>query len=152
MRHVASLIHAVEREIGRPIIAAHQAGALAAKLLRLRDGVEPEHFKRICREFHARVRSAGLDDVLQRELTYATRLASAPGQLAYEELHKLLALCDEVYSLQLLGFSAPDALRVDFESSVRSRFEQQREAARMAAKDRVEEWKKGWWWYATLLA
>lgn len=102
-------------------------------------------------QFNTVVHSAGLLDLVARQMNYALRIAEADGELVYEELHKLLSLCDSVHGLAALGLPVDRQLQSRFENGVRTRLNRQVRAARMAAQDRVAEWSRLMWWYSELL-
>jgi hypothetical protein len=96
----------------------------------------------------ARVMSKPEGELLANQTRYASRLASAPGKLIYEEIHKLFSLLDEVHALRATGHSADEALLQQMNVDVRARFAAQREEVRLVAEDRVEDWNRSFWWYA----
>jgi hypothetical protein len=101
--------------------------------------------------FHRVVRDAGLEDLLNHQLGYAIRVADAPGDLSYEEMHKLFSLADEIHALRELGFEADDSLVGRFEETLRRRFASQPRETRVAAQQNVEPWNQPLWWYAAAL-
>jgi len=89
-----------------------------------------------------------LTDVLERQLEYACTLATAPRILLFEEMYKLVGLCDEVHALRWLGYEADRELISQFETAVRARFAAERRTAHMAAQHMVQAWNRPLWWYA----
>ena len=95
--------------------------------------------------FDAAVHAAGFDDLASTQAAYARRLAEAPGQLAYEEMHKLFSLVAELHALERLGYS-PAVNSVDeLREGLRARFAEQRRVARMVAEDRVQDGLRNLW-------
>ena len=87
-------------------------------------------------------------DLLQHQMDYAKRIADSEGELEYEDMFKLLSLCDEIYGLEKLGLTVPLKQRIAFEESVRKCFALNKHTARFAAEDLVEDWKRDLWWYS----
>jgi hypothetical protein len=87
-------------------------------------------------------------EMLPSRIRYASRLASPPGELIYEEMHKLFSLLDDVYALRATGYSADQAALQQMDADVRARFAAQPEMARLVAEDRVKGWNRSCWWYA----
>jgi hypothetical protein len=88
------------------------------------------------------------NDSLEQQARYASRLASAPGNLIYEEMHKLFSLLDDVHALRAAGHSADAVLLQQMDADARARFAAQRKMARLVAEDRAEEPNRSLWWYA----
>lgn len=83
------------------------------------------------------------DRLLSDSMRYATRLSAFPGDLSYEELHKLYSLCETVEALQALGFLvAKRAAEMEFKKSLSERLARDRNAAILVAEDRSESGKK----------
>ena len=145
------LIREVEDELARPMRLPYQASSIALLLHELSSVyrlADDERVVALRRRFHAALEQAALPDILANQLEYASRLASAPGPLIYEEMHKLFGLCDEIHALQSQGFHA-DGKRVrQFEDDVRRRFAAQPNEARLAAQYNVKDWNRSLWWYA----
>jgi hypothetical protein len=90
-------------------------------------------------------------EMLPSQVRYVSRLASAPGELIYEEMHKLFSLLDEVYALRAMGYSTAEAALQQMDTDVRARFAAQDEMARLVAEDKVKGWNRSCWWYANRL-
>ncbi len=139
--------------LDRPVTLAHQASAIAISLFHLQRS-EPGDDTRVVelmRVFRQRLEEAGLGNILERQLKYASTLAVSPGRLSYEELSKLLSLCDEIHAMKSLGFYANKDMVDQFESAVRQRFVLQLADARLAAQDRVDDLSAHKWWYSMLI-
>lgn len=141
------LVAALQREIRLP----YQAAALGYQLFSYFRVCPDDAAGLIC-EFHARLQLSGMSDVREQQMRYAAHLAAAPRLLEYEEMHKLLSLCDEIEALGALGLSASEHMKDEFENAVRERFHREPGKARMAAEDRVENWNRRFWWYAETLS
>lgn len=145
------LIQEADEELARPLRLPYQASAIAMVLFELSNVHELADDDRVValrQRFHDAVEQAELPDVLANQLEYASRLASAPGPLIYEEMHKLFALCDEIHALRSQGFRADDALVRQFEDDVRRRFAAQPQQAKLAAQHNLRDWNRSLWWYA----
>ena len=94
----------------------------------------------------------GMKDLISTQAAYAKRLASSPGPLLYEEMHKLFSLCDEIRALRYLGLTLTISECEDLEAAIRERFSIERGKAKLVAEDRVERWNREWWWYAENLS
>jgi hypothetical protein len=143
VRSVAALrsdVHAAARY--------HQVGALAAEIFAL-PAHDPDAVA-LRRELADVARASGLGDVADHQAAYAVRLARSPGDLIYEEMHKLLSLASETHALQGLGFPLSDGRREEMEAALRHRFSAQQRVARMAAEDKVDEANRHLWWFAEL--
>jgi hypothetical protein len=142
------ILERVERAMTRPLQLPHQAAAVAIDLFRLGARGDDPHIATLSERFRARLRDAGLHDVLDEQLRYAIRLASDGGALAYEEMHKLFSLCDAIHAMQWLGLSPSSGLAEVLETSARDRFARQPRDAGLVAEDRAEDWNRSLWWYA----
>ena len=90
--------------------------------------------------FMERAHAFGEDSaVLVNQMEYAIRLAETDCELLYEELHKLLSLCDDVFVLEAFGMRADASLKAQFESVVAERLlRRPRQAAAMGQGCTVE--------------
>jgi hypothetical protein len=145
----ASAIRAIEESLQSDVRLPHQAASIALDIfmLMVRLGASDPEAQALRSRFHALLSSRGMEDLLENQVEYAMRLAQAEGALEYEEMHKLLSLCDRIYQLEFLGLSFEAALRARYEQAVRDRFRRERNVAHMTAQDRVEDWNKDKWWY-----
>jgi hypothetical protein len=148
---VDRLIRDVRRALSGPIGMPGQAAVVAEKLFLLAEvhglAADPVVLE-LLDAFDDALDSADLTDVLEHQLRYARRLANAPRTLLYEEMHKLVGLCDEVHALRRLGYQADQELISQFEADVRARFAAERGKANMAAVHLVQTWSRPLWWYA----
>lgn len=148
---VDRLVRDARQALSRPITVPGQAAAIAKNLFVLSEvhgrAADPVVVELLA-AFRAALRDADLADVLERQLRYGATLAGATGPLLYEEMHKLVSLCDAVHALRRLGFSADPALISQFEAAVRARFAAERGMANMAAVHLVQAWSRSLWWYA----
>jgi hypothetical protein len=97
--------------------------------------------------FHAEF-SAVEPQLLTNQARYASRLASAPGELLFEEMSKLFSLLEEIYALRTMGYHADASLLQQMDDDVRARFAAQRKLAQVAAQSGVQEWSRSLWFYA----
>jgi hypothetical protein len=150
------LIASAKTALLYPAQHASDAAALCGTLDDLVHGLglghEPEVQELVVR-FMERAHAFGEDSaVLVNQMEYAIRLAEADCELLYEELHKLLSLCDDVFVLEVFGMRADASLKAQFDSVVAERLlRRPRQAAAMAAGDKVVAWKRERWWYAELV-
>ncbi len=86
-------------------------------------------------------------NLLYRNVEYAVRLAEHPGELMYEEMCKLMSLCDNIFALEYLGFEFDKPLKLKFESSIANKLNKEKKIAKYAKETMVEEWSKDFWWY-----
>ncbi|WP_339683443.1 hypothetical protein [Gimesia maris] len=86
-------------------------------------------------------------DVLQRRIEYAIKLASAERDLLYEEMLKLFYLCDEIESLITLGLEVTQSEKNSLDQALKERFVKERRCARIIANQNCEPWNSQWWWY-----
>lgn len=145
------LIREAQQALARPVTRPYQASAIAVKLFLLSEvhGLRgDERLVHLVQNFEQALHRAGLEDVLVHQLRYASDLSKAPGVLQYEEIHKLLSLCDEIHALRSLGHIAAEELLQGFVTNVRARFARQRKQATLAAEDKAEDWNRQFWWYA----
>ncbi|MCG3192159.1 MAG: hypothetical protein DIJKHBIC_01395 [Thermoanaerobaculia bacterium] len=91
-------------------------------------------------------------NLASRQVAYAARLARYPGELLYEEMHKLFSLSDEVESMLELDMSLTLDEKQDWLSAIRERLEREPEKARLVAEDTAKGWNADWWWHSTLPA
>jgi len=118
-------------------------------LLMLQDpGRTDSDITSVAEGFQSYVRGYGQEEALQNQIRYAIRLATAKGDLLYEEMHKLFSLCDEIEGLRRLGFSVDEKTYTEFIEAARLRFRKEARKARLAAEHNVDEWNRDCWWYA----
>ncbi len=117
-------------------------------LLRSNGGQDQVEVRRLVARFMDSLPVWGMEDVLANQVEYARRLASAPGELLYEEMHKLFSLCDDVRALRELGLTIGAKELEEMEAALRARFSAEPRHARQVAEDAVEDWNRDWWWYA----
>jgi hypothetical protein len=148
---VDRLVHNARQALSRPITMPGQAAAVAEELFLLAQvhglATDPVVLDLLA-TFDAALHSADMADVLEHRLRYACTLANAPGILLYEEMYKLVGLCDEVHALRSLGYHADQGLISHFEADVRARFAAERGTANLAAQHLVGPWNRSLWWYA----
>lgn len=156
MQSREKLIAIAKTTLLHPVQRASDAAALCGTLDDLVHGLglghEPEVQELVVR-FMERAHAFREDSaVLVNQMEYAIRLAEADCELLYEELHKLLSLCDDVFVLEAFGMRADASLQAQFDSVVAERLlRRPRQAAAMAAGDKVAPWKLERWWYAELV-
>jgi hypothetical protein len=151
MRTADDLIEEMQHALGRPLRLPGDAASIALNVFLLTQvhglAANPR-VRDLAARLDAAIREANLEEVLSNQLRYAIRLGMAPGRLIWEEMDKLLSVCDEIHALHALGFTASDQLQAEFEISVRKRFTSQRAEARIAAGQSVETWNRTMWWFA----
>ena len=155
MIEVNSLSESIYIRLQGVIRLPHQASTIAYDLFILLYKLEqPANFRDqdLVSVFRNKLTSCGLDDLLVRQVMYAIRIADSGGELLYEEMHKLFSLCDEIQALDYLGFELDGSLRIQYEKSIRLRFEREKTKAKMVAEDTVEKWKEEFWWYKNNLS
>lgn len=90
-------------------------------------------------------------DVLAQEFEYAISLALADGDLVFEEMCKLYALCETTVALSRLGLSCDAGLTAALPRALRVRIGRQRGVANAAAETTRRGWSKDFWCYDPLL-
>lgn len=151
MATIDELLDATGRELSRPLRLPHQAATVAMNLFLLTQVhglAEDPRVTALQDRFHEALGDRSLDTVLADQLDYASRLATAPGPLLYEEMHKLFSLADEIHALRGLGGVADDVRLRRFDSELRIRLAAQAGPAHLVAEDRAEDWNRDLWWYA----
>jgi hypothetical protein len=150
-RRADALLCETAAALTRPLNLPAQCVAVASNLFLLVQvhglGQDPR-VRGLQEQFRAIADTGPCQDLLSHQLRYGSRLASAPGQLLYEELHKLFSLADDVHALRALGFSADQSLVERFAADLRARFAAQPWPARLVAQDRAQDWNRSLWWYA----
>jgi hypothetical protein len=149
------LVHATAALLSGTIMRSDQCLELATNLYLLEHvhgRARDPRVEEIHRMFRRATVDGGCAGVLDEQLRYGSRLASAPGSLEYEELHKLLSIADHVEELRALGLEASAPAIARFEADLRIRLGGQAEQARLVAEDRAEDWNRTRWWYAENLA
>jgi hypothetical protein len=155
MNNVDDLISETQSLLGRPFRRPGQASAAAMNLFLLSQvhhlGGDPRVVE-LQERFAEALGDLSPEDVLTTQIRYASGLASAPGALLYEEMHKLFSLADEIYALRGLGYVADRELLSQLEIDLRARFADQPRPAHLVAEDKVEDWNHQLWWYAENLS
>jgi hypothetical protein len=144
----------VKAALAQPLKLHYQASSIALDLYLLRavqGFANDAEVKELVARFRDLVHTAGLDDLLANQIRYAVRIAAADGQLLYEEIDKLMSLCDEIHALRGLGFFADEQSVEHFEAAVRARLRAQPKEARIVAEHQARDWNRSLWWYAESL-
>lgn len=136
--------------LSRPIKLPAEAANVVFNIFLLSEiyhlGDDPR-VRRLREEFHDAY--GGKEDALLPDVVRsASRLARAPRDLIYEEMHLLLSDLDVIHALRAMGYSVDESLLREMEADVRKRFSAQRRAARLAAGDKAKDWNRGFWWYS----
>jgi hypothetical protein len=87
-----------------------------------------------------------LNNLLEENIKYAIRLIEYPGKLEYEEMHKLISLCDENFALKELGLFIDNSIFLEFEKKLKNKILSER-ILFSVINEKFEEWKKDIWWY-----
>ncbi|MEM7105929.1 MAG: hypothetical protein AAF502_22530 [Bacteroidota bacterium] len=144
------LIKSVEKRMNGMVKLPHNASTIAYELFVLsycfKQENDPE-VKMLREVFLEKLKDWAFNDLLKRQVNYAIKLATANGRLEYEEMHKLLSLCDEIHALEYFGLYFDPILKQEYEEAVRNRFSNEKLKAKMTAIDKVEDWQKQFWWY-----
>lgn len=144
------LVQSIKERLDEEVRLPYQATDIAYDLFLLmqkKENSSGSQIRELVSVFLHKLYDWGLDDVLKRQVEYAIRIAESDDELEYEEMHKLLSLCDEIYALEYLGLNIEDKIKQYYECAVRNRFHRERKKAKLAAQDKAEEWKKEFWWY-----
>jgi len=150
MRDKDTLLNSVQKKLEGTVRLPHQACVigyelfLLAYLLKL--DKDPQ-VNNLISTFTYRLPTWGLKELLNRQVNYAIRIAESEYNLEYEEMHKLLSLCDEIYALEYIGLNFDENLKNHYEESIRKRFSKQREKAKIVTEDKAEDWQRELWWY-----
>jgi hypothetical protein len=137
--------------LSQPVRLPYQASAIVKLLFLLSSVYHLENDPGVAElgEAFSAAYDAGLrDELLANQVRYASRLATAPGKLIYEEMFKLFSLLEEIHALRVMGYAVDESLLQQMEADVRARFSEQRKLAQLIAEDGVKEWNRSLWWYA----
>jgi len=147
-----SAIAAIETLIEGEVHSPHDAAEIASNIFALlsRFGAEDPEVRQLASKFVARLSEWGLEDLLEQRVEYAMRLADSAGDLEFEEMHKLLSLCDDVFELESIGLRLTPALRRAYENAVRDRFRRQPNVAHFSAQHRTHGHTDQWWYTEAL--
>jgi hypothetical protein len=91
-------------------------------------------------------------DLATTQMNYAINLATAKGDLLYEEMHKLFSLRNEIFALEEMGFSCNESLKKDVDNALMYRFKKEPQKAKMVAEDKLKDWNCDLWWYKNNLS
>jgi hypothetical protein len=144
------LIDSVEERLDAEVRLPHQACSIAYDIFTLmfkHELSDDKNVQKLASKFISLLPEWELEDLIVRQAQYAQRIANYDGVLEYEEMHKLLSLCDEIHSLEYLGLNFNEKLRQEFEESIRTRFEREKRKFKLVAEDKIEDWKQHFWWY-----
>jgi hypothetical protein len=150
VEHIDELISRTSFVLSRPITLPGQASEIVFKIFLLSQIyhlADDPRVRGLLEIFHDTYGSQE-DELLPSRVRYASRLACAPGELIYEEMHLLFSLLDQIHALQAMGYSVDESLLQQMGAEVRKRFSAQRKMARLAAEDSAEEWNLPLWWYS----
>lgn len=139
----------IRAAIARGARLPHQAVSIAMDLFFLirAFGSKEPLVDDLVQSFFVSLSGWGMEDLLATQIDYARTLAAAPGELEYEEMHKLFSICDEIQAMREIGLSIEDSELEDLATVLRSRFLSEARKARLVAEDKAEEWNREWWWY-----
>jgi len=118
------------------------------QMLQTANGAYGDRVASLHEKFMANLNRWDPEGLLRGQVDYATKLANWPGELLYEEMHKLFSLCDTIQALEGLGVEPRPELAESYAAAVRNRFTREPHKARLVAEDKLETWKAGFWWYA----
>jgi hypothetical protein len=152
---VMELRDSVKERLVQEGLKPYQAAILGYDIFILRNvhgSISEEEYKLIVERYLSVLSSCNLTDLLVKHTQYAMQIAKQHRNLEYEEMHKLFSLCDEIMSLKSLGLEIEESLYKDYEDALRDRFLIEKKKARLVAEDKVEEWKKDYWWYSENLS
>lgn len=155
MNDISRMIDSIEERLSAEVRLPHQACSIAYDIFKLmfkHQLGDDSRVNELASKFISLLPEWELEDLIVRQSQYAQRIADYEGSLEYEEMHKLLSLCDEIHSLEYLGLNFNENLKEEFEESIRSRFEQEKRKAKLAAEDKSEDWKQHFWWYKNNIA
>lgn len=150
MNEIENLIKKVKRNLSGNIKLPHQASSIGYDLFLLSyvfDLKDDPQVSSLVTEFIDSLSKWNLADLIERQVAYAIKIADSEGKLEYEEIHKLLSLCDEIYALNFIGLDINEDLKPKYDTSLRKRFAKESKKSKMAAEDRLEVWNKEFWWY-----
>lgn len=127
----------------------HQAASMALELYLLTLKIDDANLVEELKSYYLdALKRSNMITVFDNQVDYAIRLSLRDSDLIYEEMHKLFSLCEEIEAMRILGLKI-NAEKIDrLNDSLRHRFSSQRKMAKAAAHNNVEEWSKGYWWYA----
>jgi len=146
---VSELIETIKNKIDVQIKLPHQAATIAFELflLIIRDVKSEGKVEALLNFFFEQLPIWKLENLTNIQADYAISIAAYNGKLNYEEMHKLFSLCDEIYALEYLGLKIDETKRKELEDKLRYRFSNEKRKAHVAAKQNVEFWNNGLWWY-----
>jgi hypothetical protein len=147
------LSKSISEQLSKPLQDRHRAAALAYDICALAHlANEGSGVRELQAAFMQALKEANLSDVLSNHIDYAVSLATCKRNLEYEEMHKLFSLCDEIEALQSIGIIASEDSIAALRGALTDRFQMERSKARLVAEDRLEGWKREWWWYSVNLS
>lgn len=149
------LFLSIEKRLNESTLSKHQALDVADGLFLLMqtdDELEKKQLNVLQSKFLDILNRSGILDLVQSQMNYAIKIADAPGELLYEEMHKLFSLCDTIYALENLGSNSDNHLKESYEKSIKKRFMTEKKKAKMVAEDKFEDRKINFWWYKEVLS
>lgn len=136
MRDKDTIIKNVQKKLEAPVHLPYQASVigydlfLLSYLLKLSKDPQVKDF---ISTFIYRLQAWGLNDLLDRQVNYAIRISESENNLEYEEMHKLLSLCDDIYALEYIVLKFDKNLKTRYEESIRKRFRLEHKKAKIIA-------------------
>jgi hypothetical protein len=144
------LFLSIEKKLNENTLSKYQALDVAEGLFFLiQNDYESEkaNLNELQSKFLEILNRSSILDLIQSQMNYAIKIADSPGELLYEEMHKLFSLCDTIYTLEYLGLNSDNHLKESYEKSIKMRFMREKKKAKMVAEDKLEDRKIDFWWY-----
>ncbi len=148
------LLKSIRNELAKQPKLAYQVAALGNSIVRalaLHASSGESEILPLLAAFREHIKAQNLENLLDHQIEYATDIVNSEANLIFEDMFKLVSLCDEIEALRQIGLETFSTDYAEFQNSVRGRFKQERKNANAAAGCLCEPWKKGWWHYMEVL-
>ena len=149
-KQIERKIKFIEKEIQKDKQMPHLASVVAFEfflLIYILKEKDEKKIRKLYSVFINQLSNWNLENLLDRQIEYAIKLADSEGKLEYEEMHKLFSLCDEIYALETLGFTKNKKYKLTLEEALKKRFLKEKKKAKLVSEDKVDNWRKELWWY-----
>ncbi len=142
-------IYEIEKKLNGGTLRKDQLFEIAERLLRLdiQKQVNDTDLRSLQWSLSLKLEEYGSSGIIDNQMRYAIKLATYPGKLSYEEMHKLFTLCDVIYALEKLSLKFDISLKILFEKTVKDVLNKEKNMAMLVAQDKIEDWKSQFWWY-----
>lgn len=147
MKDEKELSRSIEKKMKEKFHLPHKVSSLIFEVFMLIYFYERKDWLARIPEVRKVVLENGFEEIAREQAEYAIRISDSDRMIEYEEMHKLLSLCEEIFALDYLGFKLENRMKRIYVQSVTKRLLKEAKKATMVIQDKLEDWNKDIWCY-----